>query len=447
MVLDYYRSLPYFTEYISDEVWYVSSARNLLYEMGIKVESKTLGGATVVVEDNADIDRVIGEIERRGLGEVIISNYTEIKAIYIKPYSIEKIDELASIEGVEKVVPGYYYEDRSNIYNYLNLEHPPLGKYLIGLSMLLLGDDPQSWRVPSIVAGAVVMIIVFLVVYEITRSHIFSLLAPLLLLSDSLFRYMSGIAMLDIFLALFTVASIYFIVREKLDLASIFIGLAASVKLNGAFILLPYLLLLIARGDDYLTIYRRAIVVPLAVFMAVNAPVIAVVGFEKWYDESVVGAIQWHISTKTKPGEGPPISTPWEWFYGANPFYFTVDPDTPAVGNIYAYISTIASSAAIVIALRRNLKILDLTLLTYTTWVMYVVLWLIGNRSQYSFYMLHITPMMHILLTVNLWFASIYYREIIEDYRSIVRKIIYRQKQEEQIQNTEQEDSDSDQVS
>ncbi|RLG74116.1 MAG: hypothetical protein DRO08_00485, partial [Thermoprotei archaeon] len=39
----------------------------------------------------------------------------------------------------------------------LNLEHPPLAKYIMFLSMLVLGDNSLAWRIPGLIMRAAIV--------------------------------------------------------------------------------------------------------------------------------------------------------------------------------------------------------------------------------------------------------------------------------------------------
>lgn len=65
----------------------------------------------------------------------------------------------------------------------LNPEHPPLGKYLIGLSIRVFGNE----NVILLIFGLITLSAVFLIVYVSTRSYLSSSIAVLLTSSHSLF--------------------------------------------------------------------------------------------------------------------------------------------------------------------------------------------------------------------------------------------------------------------
>lgn len=421
-VYSYYSSIPYHSSYISDEVWYVNAARNLLLRFGF--EPKTQGiTATVFISRSSNLDAVASQINSIE-GVRVVKKLEKAWALYVEAGSSSELREILGIPGVVEVKPGYMYGDAENINSYYNMEHPPLGKYLIMLSMVLAGDYPDSWRIPSMISGGLLCIVVGLIVREVTRSNVYAVLASIITAADPLVRNMAGIAMLDIYVALFTALSVYAAIRGSIALSGIFLGIAMSTKMNGAFAALPLMIIAAMRGKDVSRIYRDLVVIPVAVFMIANIPIILSFGLQAWYDQSIVGAISWHTRTKTPPGEGPPVSAPWMWLYGENPFYLTVSPDTIARGDIYVYMGSVIL-AALLITLSKIFQCVSmLTIASFLTWSGYVVLWVIGNHSQYSFYMVQLAPLFTALFISQLWVIAENTDIVLSEYRAIYRKIL-----------------------
>ncbi|GBF09557.1 conserved hypothetical protein, partial [Aeropyrum pernix] len=65
------------------------------------------------------------------------------------------------LQNVFQVDIDYYSYSGKTSENYYNAEHPPLGKYIIALSMLLCGDRPLCWRLPSIVEAGLIPVILW----------------------------------------------------------------------------------------------------------------------------------------------------------------------------------------------------------------------------------------------------------------------------------------------
>lgn len=421
MVYSYYSSLPYHYTYISDEIWYVDSARNLLLRFGLEPRTSS-PTATVFISKFTDLNTAANQILSVE-GTRVVKKLEKAWALYVEAGSQDALKKISSLPGVIEVKPGYVYGDADNINNYYNMEHPPLGKYIIIASMILLGDYPDSWRIPSMLSGGLLCIVVGLIVREITRNNIYAVLASIITAADPLVRNMAGVAMLDIHLALFTALSIYALIRGSSTSSGIFLGLAVSTKMSGAFAALPLLIIAGIRGNNALKTYRDLILIPIAIFMLANLPLIASFGFQSWYDQSIAGAISWHTRTKTQPGEGPPISAPWMWLYGENPFYLTVSPDTVARGNIYVYIGSVVLAVLLVTLARVFQCVAMLTIASLLTWFGYVVLWIVGNHSQYSFYMVQIAPLLSGLFVSQLWVIAENTDIVAAEYKAIYRRI------------------------
>jgi dolichyl-phosphate-mannose-protein mannosyltransferase len=69
----------------------------------------------------------------------------------------------------------------------LETTHPPLAPYIIKLSILLWGDSPAAWRLPSRIFGGLTVVLVLLISAHLSRKLLPSVIAAILLLSDGVF--------------------------------------------------------------------------------------------------------------------------------------------------------------------------------------------------------------------------------------------------------------------
>lgn len=119
-----------------------------------------------------------------------------------------------------------------------NIEHPLLGKTLIGLGILLFGDGPAGWRALSTLAGTATVGGVFWILWLTTRRLRPAILGTLLALFNFTLLVQARIAMLDGFMAAFVVlavAAMLWAMRgphatARWTLGAVLLGLAAGTK-------------------------------------------------------------------------------------------------------------------------------------------------------------------------------------------------------------------------
>ena len=93
--------------------------------------------------------------------------------------------------------------------------HPPVGKWLIGFGEHVFGMNAFGWRFASLVFGSLLVLVLIRLVRRVSRSTLIGGLAGLLLTVDGLAFVMSRTALLDVFVAFFTVAAVACLAADR----------------------------------------------------------------------------------------------------------------------------------------------------------------------------------------------------------------------------------------
>lgn len=123
----------------------------------------------------------------------------------------------------------------------VNMEHPPLGKELIALGILLLGDGPLGWRIMPLLFGTLALFAGVRAMWFLTGRRAPSLLAGLFLLTGFPLLLQARIAMLDVFMLAFVMLAMWMCAgavrqpetaRWRLAMGGASLGLAMAAKWN-----------------------------------------------------------------------------------------------------------------------------------------------------------------------------------------------------------------------
>ena len=93
--------------------------------------------------------------------------------------------------------------------------HPPVGKWLIAFGEHVFGMTSFGWRVAPLVFGTLLVLVLVRLVRRVSRSTLVGGLAGLLLAVDGLAFVMSRTALLDVFVAFFTVAAVACLAADR----------------------------------------------------------------------------------------------------------------------------------------------------------------------------------------------------------------------------------------
>ncbi|WP_255572792.1 phospholipid carrier-dependent glycosyltransferase [Leucobacter tenebrionis] len=156
-----------------------------------------------------------------------------------------------------------------------NAVHPPLGKWLIGIGILIFGpDNGWGWRSAVALAGVTTVAVVMRLGWLLSRSILIACTAGLLLAIDGVHVVLTRVALLDGFLTLFVALGALFVWRDMewgsrrgplrgriliwrpwLFAAGLAFGAAAAVKWSGLYPLAFFLVFVTVR--DLLERLRR----------------------------------------------------------------------------------------------------------------------------------------------------------------------------------------------
>jgi dolichyl-phosphate-mannose-protein mannosyltransferase len=93
--------------------------------------------------------------------------------------------------------------------------HPPFGKQLIALGENLLGYTPTGWRIASVVAGTIVVLLTVRVVRRMTRSTLLGAIGGVLIICDGVSYVMARSALLDVFQQVFVLAAFACLIADR----------------------------------------------------------------------------------------------------------------------------------------------------------------------------------------------------------------------------------------
>lgn len=141
---------------------------------------------------------------------------------------------------------GYYYLFQKGDVSSVNFEHPPLGKYLIGLSILLFGNE----NIINIIYFLFLLLLTYKLSQILLSDRILSVLSVGILSLDSLFLDNLVRSLLDLPFTLFFVGGVYFFLlglkkSRFLYLSFIFLGAAFSTRFFPVLLIICLYLLLI----------------------------------------------------------------------------------------------------------------------------------------------------------------------------------------------------------
>jgi dolichyl-phosphate-mannose--protein O-mannosyl transferase len=127
-------------------------------------------------------------------------------------------------------------------------DHPPLGKMLIAIGILVFGNDAFGWRIASAIMGAFGLVIMYQLGVRLSGRVAVGFVAALLLLLDGLYFIYSRMGLVDIFVTVLTMSALFMFsgyllappdrMQRPLFLTGWLLGMGIATKWNAAFVAL-----------------------------------------------------------------------------------------------------------------------------------------------------------------------------------------------------------------
>ena len=228
-----------------------------------------------------------------------------------------------------------------------NTEHPPLGKLLMVASMSVLGDNGIGWRLPSVIAGMVALLVVYRIVRDTDRSPWLAVLVVGLLSLDNLTFVHGRIGTLDMLVLAPMLVGSWLALRRRWLLAGVAMGIALLIKLTAVYgIGAVVLFVLLREGPDWWRRRRlpvRDLVGPLAfALVAVAVFMVGLAVLDARY--TTFASPLDHISRMLSYGaslNAPPTvgycpeadSKPWQWLFNECQIQYLRVDATVRAGN------------------------------------------------------------------------------------------------------------------
>jgi len=331
--------------------------------------------------------------------------------------------------------PMYFpYSNEAGIQNYVNTCHPPLAKYFMASTILILGYQPAAWRIWSWVLGDLMLIVAFFLGKYLLgdhgyRAYLGGIVSTLLVALDPNIWLLHGVAMLEIYVSFFGILSLYFLLKKKLLWGAIALGLAMASKEPAYLLILPFLYYLgdLKKSPIDRTIYGLGI--PIVTFGAVSLPIIDYYGgFLSWLKGTFLDRASWDITNgHISLADVSQISTPWGWFMNIHPFwmgfhfYATTNP----------FIMLLWPILTIIVILLKEKNLIFTSMWAWTEWLGFLMVYFLGNHTLFSFYVTDFSPVVDVFVAVSMIY--------------LVDKLVLRQERKSSLQgssNIENGDND-----
>lgn len=191
----------------------------------------------------------IGEIAFLDSDDKLISVSSETKTLIDEQKNIPKEISYQNSTYFDEIyfsLSAYQYTKGIEV---MEWTHPPLGKLIMAIPILIFGMTPFSYRLMGVIAGIIMLPVFYILAKKIFKERKWAILAILMMALDNFHLVESRLGTTDTFLVLFILLSSLFMYQyleldgktklktkiKYLFLSALFIACAISVKWSGLY--------------------------------------------------------------------------------------------------------------------------------------------------------------------------------------------------------------------
>ncbi len=292
-----------------------------------------------------------------------------------------------------------------------NMEHPPVAKLLIALSIAVFGNNGYGWRIPSVVFGMLSIFAFYLLMKRLTSVAWVPIIATFMFTFDNLVFVHSRVATLDIFVVGFMILGFYFYFVDRPVLSAVMLALSTLSKVGGLYgfvIIVAYHFVKTYRSGELKANWNKALTwfeKYALVYIISGVGVLTVLDWgwgafkDPWAAFSHMGFIYEYTVRLTRDPLQGIESYPWQWWF--QPLFEVVNPylNQFIIPYLKVVVNTIEQPSGRIIGSRASILFLG-----KMNSVVLVLSWLSVPYLIWDYYK-HKTP---ISLFALLWFAFTY---------------------------------------
>jgi len=319
--------------------------------------------------------------------------------IYNPPDTV--LDEIHYVEDARRIIE----ESRTE-----RVEHPPLGKLFVVAGIKLFGDNAFGWRFFPIMLGTATIACFYFLCRWLKLSPLTVKLATFLFAFENMTFTHASITMLDIYLLAFMMLSFMLYAGRRYISSGIALGLSGLCKLTGA-LAAPTLAIhwFFSREGRSRWFIFTVIFSIVTFFVAQIFLNYAIVGeFNSFVDpiERTEQMLSLSSSLTFENVEHPALTRPWEWLLKYTPMAYYIDPHYNGAISFTVWAFAIPTFIYMVFrAVKGHDGALFGAAWFFSTWILWIPLSIITDRSSYPFYFL--PTIGSICLGMGMWLTNL----------------------------------------
>lgn len=296
--------------------------------------------------------------------------------------------------------------------------HPPVGKYFMALGMVIFGENSFGWRFPGVIFGTISVYLLYLIVKQLFKDELLAIISASVLALDGIFLVLSRIAMADVYLLTFILASFYFFLKGKNLLSSVFLGIALATKWSALWLIPIIFVSHFLLSKKLKWSYAFFVFIPPLVYLLAYWPFFTTDHtFKQFFNFNTItkcygqedcdesyGLQQQMWSYHTKLSATHSYTSPWwSWPLNARPVYlYTSDEENGFVSRIYlignpiiSWFGVLGILGSLVYIYKTRSRLLAIVVFSY---LVFFVPWALSPRIMFLYHYLPSIPFMAIAI-------------------------------------------------